>query len=127
MSEPFAQRDPGQPTRNHLDPVAAEHEWPEVDVAGLQAPPDVGGMGRELDDLLRDVAVWVGLYFGFDCLERWLIGGAPDHDPVATGLPDRLHDQFPHPVQDDFEVIGVPGEVGGHIGKGRLLAQVVTR
>ena len=36
-SEPRAQRHPREPARDHLDPLAREHERAQVDVAALEA------------------------------------------------------------------------------------------
>ena len=123
---PLAERHAGEPAGDHLHPVAAEHERPEVDVAAFEVVVDERGVPGQRHHLLRDVAPRVGLDPLAHRLALGVGGRRSDQHPVAARLGHRLHHQLVEAVEHVGPLVLVPQEVGGHAGEDRLGAEVVA-
>ncbi len=92
---------------------------------GCQLATGKGGMRRQFDDFLSDVAPRVLLDVPSSHLEFLIGRRTSDHDPVAAGLGYRLHDQLIETSEHLGAVIVVPHRVGSCVRENRSLPQVV--
>ena len=119
------ERDPGQPAGDDSDLVAEDGEGPQIDVPRGEAAVDrLGGHGREVDQLLSDPALGLGLDPARLCLAVGGAGVGADEHALAAGLGGRLDHELVDPREDVAARRVVLEQVGGNVVEDRLLAQV---